>query len=132
MNVVLTQAILCMHGLAKTPLKTEYDRLAPDPRHWSSFIKKFAEFNTKNFNSGEENINGLQPPVLFIMGDNDGISMQHKTDMYHLRGGDVFGDMARLPASQLAILPGTTHVSLMQRPDRLLPLINNFLYAVPR
>ena len=117
-------------GLANTPLKTEYDRLAPDPKHWSSFVKKFAEFNTQDFNLGEENIQELQPPVLFILGDNDGISMAHKANMYHLCGGDVFGDMARLPASQLAILPGTTHVSLMQQPDRLLPLINNFLDAV--
>jgi len=29
---------------AKTPIKTEYDRLAPDTTHWSQFIKKMVQF----------------------------------------------------------------------------------------
>jgi hypothetical protein len=49
--------------------------------------------------------------------------------MFRLLGGGVFGDMAGLPASQLAILPGTSHTGLMQRPDLLLAIIPPFLDA---
>jgi pimeloyl-ACP methyl ester carboxylesterase len=37
------------------------------------------------------------------------------------------GDVAGLPNSQLAVLPGTTHVTLVQHPDLLLPIIPAFL-----
>jgi len=36
---------------------------------------------------------------------------------------------AGLPASQLAILPGTSHISLVDRVDLLIPTITAFLDA---
>ena len=39
----------------------------------------------------------------------------------------MIGDLAGLPNSQLAILPGTTHATLADRPDLLLPVIIPFL-----
>jgi 3-dehydroquinate synthetase len=44
-------------------------------------------------------------------------------------GGGVAGDVAGLPSSQLAILPGTTHVTLPSRGDLLLAMIPPFLDA---
>jgi hypothetical protein len=41
--------------------------------------------------------------------------------------GDVSGDMTGLPKSQLAIVPGSTHVSLMMKTDILLSLLKPFL-----
>ena len=50
--------------------------------------------------------------------------------MFRLLGGGVFGDTpAGLPNSQLAILPGTSHVTLVNRADLLLPMITSFLDA---
>jgi len=44
--------------------------------------------------------------------------------------GGVFGDTpAGLPNSQLAVLPGTSHVSLVNRADLLIPMITSFLDA---
>ena len=39
------------------------------------------------------------------------------------------GDVAGLPNSQLAILPGTTHVTLVERADLLVSMITAFLDA---
>jgi hypothetical protein len=47
--------------------------------------------------------------------------------MFRLLWGGVFGDVAGLPRSRLAILPGSTHVGVMQRPDMLLPMMTEFL-----
>jgi hypothetical protein len=50
--------------------------------------------------------------------------------MFRLFGGGVFGDTpAGLPNSQLAILPGTSHVSIVDRAELLVPIINSFLDA---
>ncbi len=46
-----------------------------------------------------------------------------------MRGGGVIGDLVGLPASQLAILPGTPHSTIMRRPDLLVPIFTDFLDA---
>jgi hypothetical protein len=50
-------------------------------------------------------------------------------EMLRLLGGGVMGDLAGLPRSQLAILPGTTHVTLLERADWLVSMIGAFLDA---
>lgn len=113
--------------LDATPLKTEYDKIAPDPKHWHTFVKKLTAFDTKNFDLGETKIKGIKSPVLFIMGDNDGVDLNHTAEMYRLTGGGVFADMTGLPKSQLAILPGQTHVTLMMQSQKIAALVNSFL-----
>ncbi len=50
--------------------------------------------------------------------------------MFRLLGGGVFGDTpAGLPRSQLAVLPGTSHVTLVDRAELLLAVIPPFLDA---
>jgi pimeloyl-ACP methyl ester carboxylesterase len=113
----------------QTPLKTMYDSLAPDPKHWSQFVKKMVQFDMQNFNLGAEKIKAIKSPVLLVMGDNDGVDIAHKAEMYRLLGGNVFGDISGLPKSQLAILPGTTHVSLMMQTEWFLKNVPAFLDA---
>lgn len=110
-----------------TPLKTEYDRLAPDKTHWNSFVKKMVKFDSTPFDLGAEKVRVIRSPVLIISGDNDGVDLDHIAEMYRLCGGAVFGDMAGLPKSQLAIIPGMTHVTLMMQTDKLLSVIDPFL-----
>lgn len=113
--------------LDNTPMKAEYDRIAPNPKHWRSFVKKLTDFGNTDFNLGEENIKNMKSPVLLIMGDNDGVDPDHIIQIYRLLGGSVFADMAGLPKSQLAILPGKTHVSLMEETQPMADMINAFL-----
>jgi hypothetical protein len=49
--------------------------------------------------------------------------------MFRLLDGGVAGDVAGLPRSQLAVLPGTTHVTLVDRADWLLSMVTAFLDA---
>ncbi|HEY3108301.1 MAG TPA: hypothetical protein VGL23_06085 [Chloroflexota bacterium] len=41
----------------------------------------------------------------------------------------MFGDIAGLPAARLAVLPGTTHVGILDRADWLAAMIRPFLDA---
>lgn len=116
--------------LDSTPLKTEYDRVAPDPKQWHAFLDKYMKFDQQDFDLGADNIKKIKAPVLLIMGDNDGVDMSYKAELYKLCGGDVFADMQGLPQSQLAIIPGSTHVTLMMQTDKLVPVIMPFLNGV--
>ena len=49
------------------------------------------------------------------MGDNDAVKLEHAVRFLQLRGGDVNGDFVGLPASQLAVFPGSTHFTGMAR-----------------
>lgn len=113
--------------LDNTPLKTEYISVAPDTSNWHKFTGNMIKFNNTSYNLGEENIKSIKAPVLLIMGDNDGIDKTILVNTYQLLGGCVFGDMAGLPQSQLAIIPGKTHVSLMMDTEIILSTINSFL-----
>jgi hypothetical protein len=50
-------------------------------------------------------------------------------EILRLLGGGVIADIVGLPRSQLAVLPGTTHMSLVDRVDWLCPMISAFLDA---
>ena len=55
-------------------------------------------------------------------------------ELFGLLGGGVMGDLAGLPKSQFAVLPGTTHVvppgsGLLDRVDWVLAMIGPFLDA---
>ena len=49
--------------------------------------------------------------------------------MFPLLGGGVPGDLVGLPRAQLAVLPGTTQVTLISRTNWLLSMIPEFLDA---
>ena len=69
-------------------------------------------------------------PTLLIIGDSDLIRPEHAVEMFRLLGGGVFGDTpAGLPNSQLAVLPGTSHVTAVYQTDMLLAMIPRFLDA---
>jgi hypothetical protein len=65
---------------------------------------------------------------LLIIGDSDFTRPEHAVEWFRLLGGGVFGDMPPgLPDSQLAILSGTSHVSLLSRAAWIVPMVNEFL-----
>ena len=52
--------------------------------------------------------------------------------MFRLKGGEVHGDMRPRSASRLAILPDTTHVTLIDRMPVIVPRVNDFLDGKPQ
>lgn len=73
-------------------------------------------------------LQGLMHPVLLIAGDSDLPAIEHLARFFRLVGGDVFGDLpAGLPRSQLAILPGASHVTTPFQTDVLVRIVPAFL-----
>jgi pimeloyl-ACP methyl ester carboxylesterase len=112
-----------------SPWHDEYVRLAPDPDHFAEFFAKKTEMDRQTKDVPAEQIQNIKSPVLIIIGDSDLVRPEHAVEMFRLLGGGVFGDLAGLPNSRLAILPGTTHVGVSTRGDWLVSMIDEFLKA---
>jgi len=69
----------------------------------------------------------FQAPALLIIGDSDIVRPEHVVEMFRLLGGGVPGDVNGLPRSQPAVLPGATHVTVVDRTGWLLSLVMAFL-----
>lgn len=117
--------------LTNTPLKTEYDRIAPDKEHWREFITKMIAFENTPFDLGLNNIKKLENPILIINGDYDGVDLSHSMELFQALGGGGSGVMEPLSESRFAMIPGTTHVTLMMQTETLAPMISAFLEAEP-
>ncbi|HEY6243237.1 MAG TPA: alpha/beta hydrolase [Pyrinomonadaceae bacterium] len=115
-----------------TPIEAEYKRLSPTPDKFPDFVKHVVALATSPYDFGADNLKATKAPMFFIHGDADGVRLDHIAEMYRLKGGgDVHGDMQPHPASRLAILPGTTHVTLINRMSIIIPMVNDFLDAKP-
>ena len=62
-----------------------------------------------------EAIQSIKAPTLLIIEDSDVVRPEHAVEMF------------RLPRSQFAVLPGTTHVTLVDRAEWLVSMIDAFL-----
>ena len=114
-----------MHG---SPWHDEYMQIAPHPEHFSRLFEKKTAMDREIRDIPAENLRAMKAPTLVIIGDSDLVRPEHAVEMFRLLGGGVFGDTpAGLPDSQLAILPGTSHVSLVSRTEFLIPMITSFL-----
>jgi pimeloyl-ACP methyl ester carboxylesterase len=112
-----------------SPWHDEYLKIAPRPEDFPRLFAKKGEMDKKIPELPAEAIQAIQAPTLLIIGDSDIIRPEHAVEMFRLLGGGVMGDMAGLPNSQLAILPGTTHVTVVYQAAMLLAIIPPFLDA---
>jgi pimeloyl-ACP methyl ester carboxylesterase len=115
--------------LAGSPFQVEYARTAPNPQDWATLVAKVKHMDRQIPDWPPEAIQSIKAPTLIIIGDSDVIRPEHAVQMFRLLGGGVAGDVAGLPRSQLAVLPGTTHVTLVDRADWLLSMMTAFLDA---
>jgi pimeloyl-ACP methyl ester carboxylesterase len=113
-----------------SPWHEEYLRIAPRPEDFPRLFAKKTQMDQQIKDLPAEAISEIKAPTLLIIGDSDLVRPEHAVQMFRLLGGGIFGDTpAGMPDSQLAILPGTSHVTLVNRADLLLPMITSFLDA---
>jgi pimeloyl-ACP methyl ester carboxylesterase len=103
-----------------------YLRVAPEPAAWPRLVDKVMELDRFEGWSAAE-IEAVKTPTLLIIGDSDIVRPEHTVEMFRLLGGGVVGDIVGLPAARLAVLPGTSHVGLLERVEWLGSMIDDFL-----
>jgi pimeloyl-ACP methyl ester carboxylesterase len=111
-----------------SPWHEEYMRIAPNPEDFATLFAKKTQMDKEIEDLPADALEAIKAPTLIIIGDSDLVRPEHAVEMFRLLGGGVFGDTpAGLPNSQLAVLPGTSHVTVVQRADLLLAIIPPFL-----
>ena len=96
-------------------MRRAYAAVAPDPDHFDVFAQRTAGLVRDFGGWSDDQLRAVEVPVLLIIGDTDFILVPNAAEAADL-----------LPRSQLAVLPGTTHMGLTRSP-LLLPLLEGFL-----
>jgi pimeloyl-ACP methyl ester carboxylesterase len=115
-----------------SPIEAEYKKLSPTPDEFPTFVKRLLATASRGHDISADQLKATTAPMFFIHGDADGVRLEHISEMYRLKGGEIHGDMRPRSASRLAILPNTTHVTLMDRRSVIIPMVNDFLDAKPQ
>jgi pimeloyl-ACP methyl ester carboxylesterase len=115
-----------------SPIEAEYKKLSPTPDEFPNFVKRMVATASKGHDISADKLKATTAPMFFIHGDADGVRLEHIAEMFRLKGGEIHGDMKPRSASRLAILPDTTHVTLMARMAVIVPMVNDFFDAKPQ
>src|ERR1043165_2262802 len=112
-----------------SPIEIEYKKLSPTPDKFADFVNHVKALASSPYDFGADKLKATKAPMFFIDGDADGVRIDHLSEMFSLKGGGMSGDLQPRSESRLAILPNTTHVTLMARMSTIVPMVNAFLAA---
>jgi pimeloyl-ACP methyl ester carboxylesterase len=118
--------------IAGTPMEAAYLAKSPHPdlEHLQVLLDKLGATYEVGFpDRTDAEIRAIAAPTLITVGDADMVSLEHAVEFLRLRGGDVNGDFVGVPASQLAVFPGTTHFFGLARTDLVRDVVIGFLDA---
>jgi pimeloyl-ACP methyl ester carboxylesterase len=103
------------------PIREAYVERSPDgPGHWATFHAKVCAMGAAGPGLTLDHIAAISCPVLVVCGDDDVVRLEHTVAMFRA-----------LPDAQLAVVPGTSHLLLHEKPDLVTGLVHQFL-AAPR
>ena len=115
--------------IAGTPMEQEYRAKSPHPDELQGLLDKLGTYDGGFRGWSDADIEGIAAPTLITVGDCDAVKLEHAVRFLQLRGGDVNGDFAGVPSSQLAVFPGTTHFFGLARTELVLDVVLHFLDA---
>jgi pimeloyl-ACP methyl ester carboxylesterase len=99
-------------------LREAYLRVAPHPEDLQRFFDKSVQRMSSFKGWTPEQLRAITAPTLVVAGDQDVVRPEQAVQMFRL-----------LPNAQLAILPGTSHMAIVNRADWLVSMIEAFLDA---
>jgi pimeloyl-ACP methyl ester carboxylesterase len=97
-------------------LQEEYLKVAPHPENLRLFHDKAAQRMRDFKDIPGDAVRGITAPMLIVNGDTDVVRPEHAIALMRL-----------IPKAQLAVLPNTDHMKMMERVEWLVPMIEAFL-----
>jgi pimeloyl-ACP methyl ester carboxylesterase len=102
-------------------LRQAYAELSPDgPDHYDTVVDKLAAMHAREPAFGPDDLAALERRTLVMVADDDEVRFEHAVQMYR-----------SLPDAELAVVPGTSHGLLVEKPDLCNLLITEFLTKDP-
>jgi pimeloyl-ACP methyl ester carboxylesterase len=96
--------------------KMMYEAVAVDPSHWPEFFIKTMKLWREQPTLTVEDVAKVSVPTLVLVGDDDAMTLEHTVAMFEA-----------LQEAQLAVVPGTSHVLALEKPELVNRLILDFL-----
>jgi pimeloyl-ACP methyl ester carboxylesterase len=101
------------------PLRDRYAERSPDGwEHFTAVFEKSRAMWAVEPTLTEDDLSRISAPALVLVGDDDLMTLAHTASLYE-----------SLPAGQLAVVPGTSHAVVLEKPELVGRLIGDFLGA---
>jgi pimeloyl-ACP methyl ester carboxylesterase len=98
-----------------------YERYSPDgPQHWPVLLAKFLEMAPREPHIPLDDLARIAAPTLVVVGDDDMIALEHTVALFR-----------SIPNSELAVVPGTSHGVVLEKPELLNRIVIDFLENDP-
>lgn len=98
-------------------LRTPYEETSPDgPDHWPVVYRKLVAMWRSGPTLTTDDLARIQAPTLVLVGDDDAVRWEHTLELFQ-----------SIPGAQLAVVPGTSHLVPVEKPDDVNRLILDFL-----
>src|SRR5579885_2518254 len=91
-----------------------YRRVAPDPGGWPRLWNKVSAIPWQGFSSAE--LASIAAPFLIVQGDHDFVRLEHAVET-----------LKHIPRAELAVIPNAGHFALFSEPERVIPIVADFL-----
>ncbi|HEX6614476.1 MAG TPA: alpha/beta hydrolase [Rhodanobacteraceae bacterium] len=119
MEMLHTGAVPVPDSAAFRFQREHYRKVAPDPDYWARFWDKVCGIRWDGF--PKDQLASLKAPVLIALGDRDFVRLEHAVETFRL-----------IPEAELAVIPNAGHFALFSEPERVIPVIEDFLKAAGR
>ena len=108
-------------AMAATPMADSYAEVSPDARaHFPVVAEKNLRLAATQPRLDVAALAGVRARTLVVSGDDDVVALEHTLALY--RG---------IPDAELAVVPGTSHVLIVDKPELLTSLVLDFLTREP-
>jgi pimeloyl-ACP methyl ester carboxylesterase len=106
-------------GSEPRPLRDRYAERSPDGgEHFTATFEKSRAMWAVEPTLMPDDLRRISAPALVLAGDDDLMTLAHTASLYE-----------SLPAGQLAVVPGTSHALVLEKPELVGRLIGDFLSA---
>ncbi|BBY30285.1 alpha/beta fold hydrolase [Mycolicibacterium sediminis] len=117
---------------ADTPVETSFQAHTPEPAAFDRWIRKMTTLNLDDQQISDDEMRSITAPTMVIVGDADGVRLDHALEMFALRGGGdadaaASGVLSHVPPARLVVLPAMSHVGISAESDVLVPMVSAFL-----
>jgi pimeloyl-ACP methyl ester carboxylesterase len=108
-------------GMLQTPLAERYGQLSPDGAgHFPVVAEKVMRSTFEEPRLDVDELRQVQARTLVVSADDDVIALEHTLEIYRT-----------IPDAELAVVPGTSHVLILEKPELVARLVLDFLTGDP-
>lgn len=123
-------------AFAGTSIEAAFKEHTPDAAAFDAYLEKMKHLNINDQNISDDEMRSISAQTMVIIGDADGVTLEHAVAMFKLRGGGdekaaASGVLQEVPAARLVVLPAMSHVGLAGQSEVLVPMVSAFLDDLP-